>query len=482
MAITIISNLTSNKWYPSSNPINITVDSNNSGKCNFRYICDLYINGVKIFMDKLFPDPTTGYGFFQLSRVIQDYIQTTITKQSDYLTNSSLIKAASSLSAPSSQFSIQVKFGEEYDNSVNCDGTVLQYLNLQNSNTAFVFETAIDYEDFPTFNGNSYLMGTQSATTPFLTNSNKEIEVTYNDPYSVDFITTNQMNSSWNVLVSRYANGSIISTQSIPYVGVSTIKRWRLWCGPLDINSTIADVFISPAVDEYRVQLRYINTVVSETLTFKVKDPKPFRTRIGFTGLKGGVENFTFYHRNRKSFNIVRKDYNKTLQSNYSNQLKYEVGDRGDTTYAVSAKEVHNVASFCDKKTSEWLYEMWLSPNVFTWKRQDLLEFRTYVDGSDLKLWVEGDLLAGDTIYVFDNGGNLNGRTEVVSVSGNSVLTDAGWSTSLSGCGWVLKESEWQILPIIISDNSIEVKQKLSRPIEYSLNYAMAYEKTTLRG
>ena len=59
MAITIINQKTSNAFYPAGNPINVTVNSNNSGNCNFRYICDFYINGTKVFTDKLFPDPTT---------------------------------------------------------------------------------------------------------------------------------------------------------------------------------------------------------------------------------------------------------------------------------------------------------------------------------------------------------------------------------------------------------------------------------------
>lgn len=483
MAITKISDLTSNKFYPSQNPINVTVSSNNSGKCNFRFICDVYINGTKVFTDKLFPDPSTGYGFFQLSRVVQDYITTSLTK-TPY---ASYINAASSATAPTSTFSIQLKFGEEYDASIDCDGAINQYLNLSTSNTAYVFECAVDYEDFPTFNGNNFLVGTYSATTAFLTNSQREIDVTYNDSYFLDYITNTNMSSSIQLNVIKYNTSG--STQSYYYnAPSSSLKRFRVACGPYDLNKLTGDTLINYGVDYYTVQLVYSvgasKIGITEVFRFNVKEPKTFRTRISFLGLKGGIESFTFYHRNRTSYNVERKSYQKTLQSNYSGQLKYEVGDRGESVYAINAQQTNAVSSFCDKETSEWLYEMWLSPVVWTYIRPDLYTFRTVVDGATLKFWIDGEhgLAQNDYIYVFSDNGNLEGLYEVLYVDGNLITTDGGFSTSEEGCGWIQKQENWKTLPIVISDNTIEVKQRTSRPIEYQLNYRASYQKTTLRG
>lgn len=488
MAITKISDLTSNKFYPSQNPINVTVSSNNSGKCNFRFICDVYINSIKVFTDKLFPDPSTGYGFFQLTRVVQDYIQTSLPKTP----HASVINAATSAAAPASAFSLQLKFGEEYDSSTTCDGVVNQYLNLATSNTAYVFETAIDYEDFPTFTANDYLVGTFSNTsTKFLTNSQREIDVTYNDSYFLDFILNRTLTSATQVRLVRYFKDNTTSTSYYQTIS-SPLKRWRIACGPYDINKVTGSATINSQVSYYTIELIYsyivgmstVRVPISEMFTFNVKEPKTFRTRISFLGLKGGIESFTFYHRNRTSYNIERKSYNKTLQSNYLGQLKYEVGDRGDSVYAVSAKQQNAVATYCDRETSEWLYEMWLSPVVWTYIRPDLYTFRAIVDGVDLKLWVDGEhgLAQDDYIFVFSDEGQLEGRFQVLYVNGNIITTDASWSTDLTGCGWVQKNEDWQTLPVVISDNSVEVKQRTSRPIEYSLSYSAAYQKTTLRG
>ena len=484
MAITIISNLTSNRFYASANPINITVSSNNSGKCNFRYICDVYINGINVFRDKLFPDPSTGYGFFQMSRVLNDYIKTSINK-TNY---SAVINAAANLNAPSAAFSLYFRFGEEYDNTINCSGSVNQYLNLATSNTSFVFEAAIDYEDWPTFDYNNYFIGTQSASTQFLTNTQKEIDLTYNDPYTLDFITSASIGASYSVRLVRYFNDGSTSTTNYTASTLGQRRRFRLAVGPIDLNRIAASALITPFVNYYTIQLRFASNNISELFTFKLKAPQKYRTRIGFVGLLGGIEHFTFYHRNVKSYEIERKMYAKTLQSNYSGSWSYEVGDRGDSVYQVSAQQVNAVASYCDKPTSEWLYEMWLSPQVWTYKRPELYIFTPFQDGIYVKYWVEEShgLKAGDAVFSFSDNNDFNGRFTVVSVNGNIVdfglLYSVYGSTMQGTCGWVQKDEAWQILPIVISDNTIEVKVRTARPIEYALNYRTAYQKTTLRG
>jgi len=111
-----------------------------------------------------------------------------------------------------------------------------------------------------------------------------------------------------------------------------------------------------------------------------------------------------------------------------------------------------------------------------------MFTFRTVVDGGDLKLWVDGDhgLEQNDNVFVHSDNASLSGYFEVLYVTGNLITLDAGWSTSLSGCGFLYKSANWSILPIVITDNTIELKKKLGRPIEYSLNWSAAYTKTTL--
>ncbi len=483
MSISIISNFTQNKYYPSANPINCTINSNNSGKCNFRYICDIYINGVKVFSDKLFPDPNTGYAFFQVSRVIQDYIETSLPKE-PYI---HLINPGNSTTAPSSVVTVYCRFGEEYDNSTNCDGQVSQYLNLATSNTFYVFESAIDYEYFPTFDYTDYLVGTSSATTKFLTNSPRELDIRLNDSYYLDFITDKTITASFSLNVEAFsATGSVLNKSWTRSLG--TYRRVRLAVGPYDINLYDNDVTIGANVKYYLVKFKWNSTTVTETFRFNVKSPKTFDTRLSFIGLLGSPETYTFYHRNRKSFNIERKNYERTLQSNYSGgQWKYQVGDRGTSTYAISANETHTVSSFVEVDVSEWLTEMWLSPEVWTYLRPQMLEFRPFKQGSYVyyQIYGEHDFVVGDEVFSFSSNLDYQDKFTINYVDGQTIGMNMLYSiygATLEGtCGFVQKYDGWKKLPITISDNQIEVRQKLGRPIEYQLNYAMSYQKNTLR-
>jgi hypothetical protein len=508
MAITIISNFTSGKFYPSANPINITVNSNNSGNCNFRYICDLYVNGVKVFTDKLFPDPTTGYAFFQLSRVIQDYIKTVVP----YAPYPALMNLAAGLTAPTSQLTISCKFGEEYDSTTTCDGTVLQYLNLATSNTMYVYQAAFDYESFPSYSDTPY-KGVWSSTPnlmKFLTNSPRENEITYNDSYFLDFISntsptpfTSPLVGCVKIEIAVFLKDGTTGSTTIPAPSLAVYRRYRLAVGPYDINKVVGFPYISQFTDRYTIRLIWqvgSGTIydMSETFTFNVRAPKAFQTRIGFVGLLGGIEHFTFFHRNMKSFDIERKTFEKTLQSNTSGTWRYAVGDRGTTTYGVKAKEKHMVSSYCERKTSQWLYEMWLSPDVWTYQRPELLEWTNYKEGNPnvilgtdrILFYLPDDhgLVVGDSFFCFPSNDNpdwsiFNSVFTITSINGNIVdvgMTVGTW-VEYNACGYLYKSANWARLPITISDNTIDVKQKTSKPVEYTLNYQMAYSKTTLR-
>jgi hypothetical protein len=148
---------------------------------------------------------------------------------------------------------------------------------------------------------------------------------------------------------------------------------------------------------------------------------------------------------------------------------------------------------------SDWLYEMWLSPDVWTYRRPELQQIRiydeagTYTGSPDSRIlfWVndtEG-LSAGDYIFVipeFISGySEFQGRFVILSIVGNIVDVGATYGAYFPPyelCAYIYKDTTFSRLPVVISDNSIEVKQKTSRPVEYSLNYQMAYTKTTLRG
>src|SRR5574343_30581 len=368
MAVSFIANLSSAAYYPTSNPITFTVNSNNTGNCNFRYINDIYVNGVKVFTQKQFPDTTTGYGFFDISQIVNDYINGTIPKSpyTDYFNTTS----------NTDLLTVYCKLGEEYDSSVNCDGTIYTYLNQVQTNTIYAFQGAIDYEDYPSWIYSNYL-------------------------------TINWKNGSTSQLA--LTSGSL-----------TQYRKYRIAVGPFDINKIYGSTLLdSSLVNTYSVYLRYSTVRVSETFTFKMKAAKPYETRFAWTNQLGGIDHFTFYHRNTKSYNITRKTYKKSLLRNYSNYWTYQVGDREQATYNISAKQTNKVSTFCGRTESEWLSELWFSPNAWIYD---------YVEDTPC----------------------------------NTITT-------------------WKMWPIIITDDSKEVKQKMTKPIEYNITYEMAFGKNLIK-
>jgi len=532
MAITVVNQKSSNTFHPVANPINVTVNSNNSGNCNFRYICDIYINGTKVFRDKLFPDPSTGYGFFQLARIIQDYADWGLPLSTQ--TTGGFYNIASN-TRPNSMLSVYCKFGEEYDISTDCSGSVSQYLNLVTSNTFYAFNGVVDYEDFPSFDYTDYLLGQGSwgtgvNTEKFLTNSPRTLDIGYDDSYYLNFYsltapTSNAFATYIAIRVTTYYKAGGTNVWDIPVTAAMTLnayKHYRIAVGPYNINEFVgAGPFpITQWVYKYDVQLINSSNLAakSETFTFNLKTPTENKTRIGFVGLLGNTEYFNFFHRNKKMTEIERKNYRKTLNSNYSGVWSYRVGDRSETTYSIKAQEKHTVASYVNRDDSAWLSELFLSPEVWVNKGPKTLCFTVYPNqvfsygggaGVDIevpasarigpigsgttklffRVGKDHGLQVGDQFYCYPDDNNLyvdyNNMFTVLALIGDDAV-DCGvtygiFSLTNYVTGFLVKSEPWVRLPVTLDDKSVEEKVRTSKPIEYTINYSMAYEKNTLR-
>jgi hypothetical protein len=307
MAVSIVSNFTSGKFYPVNNNITATVNSSNNGNCNFRYIADIYVNGTKVFTSKLFPDPSTGYGFFQLERVLQDYISESVPAITQTLGG---FYSVSSATAPNTMLSVYVKFGEEYDTSSTCDGTVVQYLNQTTSNTFYVFNGAIDYESFPSWDYTKYRMQyVSTGTTKFLTNAPREMDIQYDDSYYLDFYSaTAPLFGNTRIFITAYYKVGGTNTFEIPVGGLNAYRLYRIACGPYDINNYFNAMYINQWVDKYTIKLTTSGYVqLSEEFTFNLKVPREYKTRIGFIGRLGAPEYFTFWQRIRSHMTSIER-------------------------------------------------------------------------------------------------------------------------------------------------------------------------------
>jgi hypothetical protein len=507
MAITIVKQQAASKMVPAFNPVNFTLNSTNNGSCNFRYVTEIYINNIFRVRLKTFPDPSTGFGFVQIGRIIEDYMMNYApTAGSAWMTKSS--------TAPGPFVTVYCKFGEEYDSSSNCTGAVVTYPNLSTSNTFYAFNAALDYEVWPSFDYTNFLIGTASSTTKqFLTQGPREIEATFNDSLNLTFLSNA---TPANAKITYYKKDG---TTTLKYIGVtasnSGLGYWNLNCGPYDLNlrSTGINLFpngpaltlpdITGSTDRYEIVLINSSTQsVSETITVKIKEPKEFRTRIGWIGLYGNPERYTFYHRNRLSYNIERREYKKNMFRNIGNEWTYAVGDRGRTSLANITQEQHTVSTFARKEDSEWLTQLWLSNEAWVEEQPDIFKWRVFRSGTSMIFQVPPNLnlKVGDKIWVMTDSinyplyGEYNGLLTVAAVYGpDNVYVDCSlpytapagpftWNITTEAYGCGVKQESYVRLPIMVVDTTIEEKQRTNKPIEYTIRYDASYEKNTMRG
>lgn len=60
--------------------IYVVYDDTNNGSPKFKYVCDLYIGGVKVHREKILPNEN-GRGVFRIDRFVDDYLYPTLTDQ-----------------------------------------------------------------------------------------------------------------------------------------------------------------------------------------------------------------------------------------------------------------------------------------------------------------------------------------------------------------------------------------------------------------
>lgn len=490
MAVTIVSNITSNSFLPVANPINITVNSNNTGKCNFRYVCDVRIDNVNVFRFKLFPDPVTSFGFFQLADVIGDYLKQNLTTL-----NTAGVYSAST-STEKTAVKVQLRFGEEYDNSTDCSQSVTVFPNLSQSNTFYAYYAGFDYDEWPEYNQSDYVVDFTTKPTKFLTKVPRgSVEASFADSYFLDFlsqITLTSNNTRIRIIVFKGAGQPVI-VNILPPQFLTSVKRFRIACGPAQINRWHNSNLIDPFTTHYTVGVFNIATNQYVTEVFKIRVGKitERRKRIGFVNSLGSLDYITFFNRDRSQFTIDRKNYKQYLTSKKGNKWSYDVGDRQGTTYAVTAKEDHVVSTFVSRKTSEYLYEMWLSTDVWIDDRPRTMPFKVFksdLQEPSLMLFLlpeDHGLKPGDNFFSYSSdNADFNSLFTVDSVNGRIVNVGATFNIfnlSDSACGFIVRDENIRKIPILPEDNTIEVKQKLDRPIEYTLTYSKSVDKITLR-
>lgn len=355
-------------YTPVYNDVIYVVTSDKKTEQNFKYIADIYINGVGTAIERLkcIPDPVYGSGVFNLGRVIESYVTFDIDKTT-YGFQQNL----------NSYVRYVVRFGEEY--GLSSSGTTV-YPNQVVTSTSYAWNAELDHLNFQDYTNNDYLI-TSTVVAGFLTNAPDNLSIRDNEDAWL-YGMTDSSGTIKDARIRTYNSaGAIIQTVVVsnPYQAVvSTNDRFvRFGCGTSNLNSIASSGVISgslPIIDtsvaKYDIVFRRSTGVnATPTRTYFIQNPCTRNEvfRFHFLNELGGFDSFDFIRGSTKKVEIKRSNYKKvtgalTSASTYS----YSKKDRGTVQYNTALKDNIKVKSdWIKEETYTWLEELITSPEVY---------------------------------------------------------------------------------------------------------------------
>ena len=373
-----------------------------------RYVLTVNINGSNVATFKQPANPA-GVGIFDISKVLQSYLQTQFVEETTYATDT-----------PGSFLSYQISYGTETGLTVAYDGlsTTKHVINaydnwrvLNSDLSAFLPNPTSVICETPGANVNAVY----AEPFRFLTNYPGTYKVRSNEYKTLSFFSRNtNVGPLWGpneapffVVFTYFQNGLQVAQ------GAYTLANFRgssLRTDCQDMTVTLTDdnsittigvgpqnqtdAGITGTWDSYRVDVMSYNycdidpitncASVAEMLAkadqviytadFVIEDDcTPFDPiTVSFMNQYGVRDYHTFDRRNTRNTTTTRNNYNKTLGSWSDANFSIDPVGRGKTTF--SSEVVTNMTlqtNWMDDATSKWLEELFISPSTMI-----------YVDGA----------------------------------------------------------------------------------------------------
>jgi len=353
---------------PAYNELIHLVSSNNTAQANFKFICDVYVNGSLITRLDTPPHPTYGTGLFNPARVIEAYVNNDI----DLTTYGFGINS-------NSNCYYQLKFGESY--GASSSGTTA-YPNLASTSNKYVWNAIYDYEDFV-----GYSSGTINASTSasrLLTNrpSSGDIQFTENAYLYVNSMTSGTIDYAY--IVTKDSSNAIINAVKINNQYKANPggngRFLRFSSSPNNINQISASYLLGGAVQpiilstDYAYTIQFFNasnTAVTEQYRYTINSEctKYVSYRIHFLNKLGGYDAFTFYKQNTFNSEVKRETFKSNLGTQTQTSQSYTAQQRAITQYSTKIKDTISCNSnWISEAQSLWLEELVTSPDVYVEK------------------------------------------------------------------------------------------------------------------
>jgi hypothetical protein len=489
MSISLVS--APGNYQPAYNPIVWKFSSTNVNECDFEYLCDVYINGDFAVRLKAFPNESDDYGYFQIERVIQDYLsfnfQPTIT---DFAVN------------PLGAVTYYIQIREKFNSSNDCTGVSTISVVHYTSTEKISWNGALSYHEYLSYTQTQYVLtGRQSR---FLTKFKSKIKVGINDYFTLSFIQgstrvermsvetygsddtiidTYYLTNTYNVITSPAVDGDYHLT-----VGV----------GPENLNNTTFDgspapsqPVISGSVEWYRVRMLDVSdNILSEAKDFII-DSSCYKFRLfrfWWLNRLGDFDSWNFNLKSTRRADIVRTLYTKFLESTYT------AVTRGEGVTNVDGRDsMFFTSDWLTQDEAAVLEELFTSPEVYVYNNTPIKQ-KVEITGAaynagliDLVLPPDVFLATGTTFtYAVTNGdilGMENSGSGTITGFNNTTgyhTTDIPASINAGALitGYLSAETENSILiPLVITSNTFEEKIKDNEKlINYTIEAKPSYK------
>lgn len=322
--------------------------SDNSGQTDFKFVFDVFVNGVQLIRSKVFPEPTNGKGYFNASQVVRNEIRfdwfTPVNASTPYI-----LLAQPSVSGQVAQ-TYNIRVGEDYSGVTT--------LNMASGNV-----TAYNWVP-PVFKRRQQTTSVFAGN--FITNRGKSINLNLGDKIMMPYKC--KSSGTHSVRVRTYdTSNTIIATNTASF----TIGNYAQFdFGQTAINQLFSNA-INTGVAYYDVQITNPDSTFSDTFTFiHVCDNRYTPINLHFINAFGMFETAAFNKSQRLTMDVERKSYTKRDYTFGSTSVDYYNANKVYNESAINFGSKVNHAykltmDYMNDEGWEWVSELIVSPQIY---------------------------------------------------------------------------------------------------------------------
>jgi hypothetical protein len=337
---------------------------------NFKYICDIYIGGVKVAQLKSFPNPVSHYGVFNIGNVVRNYVSSILT----YLPFTAGIRVDI---FSNHTIAVECKFGYEYGTNV------AQFLNIETRSNSFSNSynkrRVFDITTTPTMSYKSDKFATNrpaTKTNVFLPGTGVPAAPVLIPFYSITVYPSSPQNLVFRV--QRYnKDGTYTLSSAITSTNAridNTMTQYDV--SPRSLNTALGSTFIDDNTLYYNVftNIEYsaLGSYTAYTPNFYLYCESKYEVfTLVWLNQYGGYDSYQFSKKSKRTYNSEKKSFDRipySINSSTGAMTYFSQGIMNESSIVYDSKFMESMTfntDIIDELTYEWLAELILSPSVF---------------------------------------------------------------------------------------------------------------------